>query len=171
MVNLKIFQTYYHSPLGWLKIEGVGSSLVSMDFVSKKAHDNSPLKVRRELDQYFRGKRKKFSLRLAPAGTLFQQKVWKALQNISYGKRISYGEIAVKIGRRKSVRAVARAIGQNKLPIVIPCHRVVSADGSLTGYAYGLRKKAWLLHHEAGLKKVTARVTKPVSVRVTATSR
>ena len=154
MINQKTFRTYYRSPLGWLKIEGVDSSIKSLDFVSKKVPGrlSEPLiTMRRELEQYFRGKRKKFSLRLAPVGTVFQQSVWKALKDIPYGRKISYRDVAVAIGHPKSVRAVANAIAQNKIAIVIPCHRVIGSDGSLAGYAYGLRKKAWLLGHERSL--------------------
>ena len=153
MKKTKIFRAYYRSPLGWLRIEGAGPSLRSLDFVSKKGRGLSavPSKIRRELDQYFRGRRKKFSLRLKPSGTPFQQKVWKTLQKISYGTKTSYEDIAKRIGNRKGVRAVASAIGRNKLAILIPCHRVIGKDGSLTGYAYGLRKKAWLLRREKGL--------------------
>lgn len=154
MINPKVFCAYYRSPLGRLKIEGFGSSLLSVDFAPGKTRGKSSAisaKVRRQLDRYFRGQRGKFSLPLTPTGTIFQKRVWKALENIPYGKCVSYGEVAARLGCPKSVRAVARAIGQNKLPIIIPCHRVIGANGSLTGYAHGLRKKAWLLEHEAGL--------------------
>lgn len=154
MIKAKTFCATYRNPLGWLQVEGSGRSLSLVKFVSKKTSASTtilPLAVRRELRQYFDGQRKKFSLKLRPKGTLFQKKVWKALKKISYGKSVSYGELAARMGRPKSVRAVARAISQNKLAIVIPCHRVIGADGSLTGYAYGLRKKAWLLRHETGL--------------------
>ena len=154
MPKSKKFCAYYRSPLGWLRIEGAGPSLHSLEFVPKKARGLAtalPAKVARELGEYFRGKRKKFSLRLKPQGTAFQQRVWKSLQKISHGRKISYSQVAARIGRQKSVRAVANAIGQNRLAILIPCHRVIGSDGSLTGYAYGLRKKAWLLGHEIGL--------------------
>ena len=154
MKKTKTFHAYYRSPLGWLRIEGAGSSLRSLDFVSKKDHGLStvlPAQIRRELGQYFRGRRKRFSLRLKPSGTAFQKKVWKALQSIAYGAKASYSDIAARIGRRKSVRAVAGAIGRNRLAILIPCHRVIGKNGSLTGYAHGLRKKAWLLRREKGL--------------------
>ncbi len=154
MSKPKKFQAYYQSPLGWLKVEGAGRALTSMDFVLKKPVkkiDAMPLPAQRQLDQYFRRERKKFSLRLMPIGTVFQKKVWNALQTIPYGKKVAYREVATTIGCPQSVRAVARAIGQNKFPIVIPCHRVIGSNGSLTGYAYGLKKKAWLLDHEQGL--------------------
>jgi O-6-methylguanine DNA methyltransferase len=81
-------------------------------------------------------------------GTAFQKKVWKALQTIPWGGSISYGQLARRIGRPTAVRAVAGAVGDNPVPILVPCHRVVASDGSLGGYAYGRRKKAWLLRHE-----------------------
>ena len=154
MKKTKRFKAYYRSPLGWLRIEGEGPSLHALEFAAKKgigAASALPAKVNRELAEYFKGKRKRFSLRLDPKGTPFQQKVWKALQKVSHGKKVSYSALAERIGRRKSVRAVANAVGRNKLAILIPCHRVVGKDGSLTGYAYGLKKKAWLLRREKSL--------------------
>jgi len=101
-----------------------------------------------ELTEYFDGKRKKFTLPLHTPGTDFQQSVWNNLQKIAYGKTNSYQEQAIKINNPKAVRAVARANGCNRVAIVIPCHRVIGKDGSLTGYAGGLERKRWLLDHE-----------------------
>lgn len=150
MKKTRTFHAYYKSPLGWLRLEGAGPSLSALDFVPKKGRALSALpdRMRRELDQYFRGRRRRFSLKLKPSGTAFQKKVWKALEKVSYGTKVSYQDIARRIGRQKSVRAVAGAIGRNRIAILIPCHRVIGKSGSLTGYAYGLRKKAWLLDRE-----------------------
>ncbi|MFI3245511.1 MAG: methylated-DNA--[protein]-cysteine S-methyltransferase [Ferrimonas sp.] len=104
--------------------------------------------VRQQLTEYFAGERRLFCLPLAPSGTDFQQQVWRALQQIPYGTTASYGEIARAIGRPKAVRALGAANGKNPLAIVIPCHRVIGANGSLTGYAGGLSLKQQLLQLE-----------------------
>jgi len=101
-----------------------------------------------QLQDYFDGKRTYFDLKLNPAGTEFQQKVWKGLCEIPFGKTMSYLELAKQLGDVKAIRAVASANGKNPLWIVVPCHRVIGTDGSLTGYAGGLWRKKWLLEHE-----------------------
>ena len=101
-----------------------------------------------QLKEYFSGKRSEFQLNLIPEGTEFQKKVWKLLQEIPFGKTVSYLEIAKRLGDPKSIRAAASANGKNPLWIVVPCHRVIGSDGSLTGYAGGLWRKKWLLEHE-----------------------
>ena len=101
-----------------------------------------------QLQEYFDGKRTHFTLKLNPKGTEFQQKVWTELQNIPFGKNISYLDLAKKLGDPKVIRAAAAANGKNPLWIIIPCHRVIGSDGSLTGYAGGLPVKKWLLEHE-----------------------
>jgi methylated-DNA-[protein]-cysteine S-methyltransferase len=101
-----------------------------------------------QLGQYFAGERTQFDLPLAPRGTAFQLRVWRALREIEYGATISYGELARRVGSPAAVRAVGAANGRNPLSLVVPCHRVVGSDGSLTGYAGGLERKRWLLEHE-----------------------
>lgn len=101
-----------------------------------------------QLNEYFEGKRTYFTFKLNPSGTPFQQKVWKALLEIPFGTTISYLELSKKLGDSKATRAVASANGKNPLWIVMPCHRVIGTDGSLTGYAGGLWRKKWLLEHE-----------------------
>jgi methylated-DNA-[protein]-cysteine S-methyltransferase len=103
------------------------------------------------LDAYFRGERTAFDLRLEPRGTAFQLRVWAELERIPFGETVTYGEIASRIGRPGAARAVGAAAGRNPLSIVVPCHRVVGADGALTGYAGGLDRKARLLDHERGV--------------------
>ncbi len=103
---------------------------------------------RRQLDAYFAGTLREFDLRLAPAGTAFQKRVWDALLNIAWGETVSYSEVARRVGKPAAVRAVGSANGSNPIPIVIPCHRVIGSDGSLTGYGGGLEAKRWLLRHE-----------------------
>jgi O-6-methylguanine DNA methyltransferase len=112
--------------------------------------------LRSELDEYFAGTRREFSLPLLPVGSAFQQKVWGSLQDIPYGKTRSYLQQARAYGDEKAIRAIASANGANGLALLIPCHRVLGADGSLTGYAGGLSAKRWLLNHErkhAGLEQ------------------
>lgn len=101
-----------------------------------------------QLTEYFDGKRTDFDFNLNPVGTEFQQKVWQALLEIPFGKTMSYLELSKKLGDVKAIRAVASANGKNPLWIVVPCHRVIGTDGSLTGYAGGLWRKKWLLEHE-----------------------
>jgi methylated-DNA-[protein]-cysteine S-methyltransferase len=112
--------------------------------------DVAPLRVAREqLEAYFAGERQQFDLPLQPMGTPFQLKVWKMLAEIPFGATWSYGEVAQRIGEPKAMRAVGAANGRNPLPIVLPCHRVIGSDGSLTGFGGGLPIKKYLLRHEA----------------------
>ena len=101
-----------------------------------------------QLNDYFEGKRTDFDFTLNPKGTEFQQKVWKGLLEIPFGKTFSYMDLSKKLGDVKAIRAVASANGKNPLWIVVPCHRVIGTDGSLTGYAGGLWRKKWLLEHD-----------------------
>ncbi|MBG7629547.1 MAG: methylated-DNA--[protein]-cysteine S-methyltransferase [Bacteroidetes bacterium] len=101
-----------------------------------------------QLDEYFKGARTDFDLKLNPLGTDFQQKVWKELLKVPYGKTATYLEQSKKMGIVKAIRAVASANGKNPLWILIPCHRIIGSDGSLTGYAGGIWRKKWLLEHE-----------------------
>ena len=104
--------------------------------------------ARRQLDAFFDGKRESFDLPLKPAGTPFQRTVWDELTRIPFGKTISYGELAKRIGQPAASRAVGLANGKNPIAIVIPCHRVIGANGTLTGYGGGIDRKKWLLEHE-----------------------
>lgn len=108
------------------------------------------LKAERELKEYFAGTRKSFTVKLDPAGTEFQGKVWKALTEIPFGETRSYGEIARSIGHASAVRAVGAANGRNPLSIIVPCHRAIGASGKLTGFAGGLETKEFLLTLETG---------------------
>lgn len=104
-----------------------------------------------QLGEYFDGEREEFDLPLDPVGTDFQQSAWMALRTIPYGTTVSYGEQASRMGDRRKARAVGAANGRNPISIVVPCHRVVGANGALTGFAGGIDTKAWLLDHERGL--------------------
>ena len=110
------------------------------------------LNCKKQLEEYFAGKRRNFDLPLAPKGTEFQQKVWKVLMEIPYGETRTYGEIAAAIGNPKAARAVGMANNKNPIGIIIPCHRVVGANGKLVGYAGGMEKKEFLLELEKSKK-------------------
>ena len=144
--------TYIKTPLGIAKIVGDENG-VSILSISNEVECSAviPLELQESVSQirdYFDGKRTHFTFKLNPNGTDFQQKVWKALLEIPFGKTISYLELSKKIGDVKAIRAVASANAKNPIWIAIPCHRVIGTDGSLTGYAGGLWRKKWLLEHE-----------------------
>ena len=153
------FNCFYSSPIGSLKIEATEQGICAIRFLGEKALSQEecsaashPLlqQAVRELDEYFRGDRQVFTLPLVPQGTPFQHSVWEALQKIPYGATCSYGEIAAAIGNPKASRAVGMANNKNPLPILIPCHRVIGADGRLVGYGGGLDIKRKLLALEQG---------------------
>jgi methylated-DNA-[protein]-cysteine S-methyltransferase len=143
----------YVSPIGCIEIQSVNAEIVALHFCeAQQATEGKSEALKKcllQLDEYFAGKRKDFDLPLHPTGTSFQQKVWDALREIPYGKTVSYADIALKTGNPKSMRAVGAACGKNPLWLVVPCHRVIGANGSLTGYAGGIERKQWLLAHEA----------------------
>lgn len=150
---------FINTPLGTAKIKGdeMGVSVISI-LQEGEISKTIPLELKdavKELQEYFEGKRTQFTFALNPKGTDFQQKVWKALLEIPYGKTTSYMELSKKLGDVKAIRAVASANGKNPLWIVVPCHRVIGSDGSLTGYAGGLWRKQWLLEHENPNKQQT----------------
>ncbi|MEO8233939.1 MAG: methylated-DNA--[protein]-cysteine S-methyltransferase [Flavobacterium sp.] len=143
---------FINSPLGITKIEGDENGIAVISVLSEGTVSNEiPLELQEAVHQlrdYFEGKRTDFTFKLNPKGTDFQQKVWQELSNIPFGKTISYLDLAKKLGDPKVIRAAASANGKNPLWIVVPCHRVIGTDGSLTGYAGGLWRKKWLLEHE-----------------------
>jgi len=143
---------FIKTPLGTARITGDENgiceiSILSEGVVSKKIPAVLKESVK-QLNEYFDGKRTGFDFAINPKGTDFQQKVWQELLNIPFGKTVSYMDITKKLGDVKAIRAVASANGRNPLWIVVPCHRVIGTDGSLTGYAGGLWRKKWLLEHE-----------------------
>jgi methylated-DNA-[protein]-cysteine S-methyltransferase len=143
---------YIKTPLGIAKIMGDenGISVISVsDEGEVSAIIPSILQESvSQINDYFQEKRTNFTFKLNPSGTEFQQKVWNGLLEIPFGKSMSYLELSKKLGDVKAIRAVASANGKNPLWIVVPCHRVIGTDGSLTGYAAGLWRKKWLLEHE-----------------------
>ena len=151
------YSTYYHSPVGLLKISGTDNYITEVTFHDKtqKAEGNKkhlpPMLINcvEQLIQYFNGQRRQFELPLNQAGTVFQQGVWNYLVAIPYGKTISYLELARRTGDTKATRAVANANGKNNIAIIVPCHRVIGSNKDLVGYAGGLWRKKWLLELEA----------------------
>lgn len=143
---------YMESPIGLLELTQEHEMLTAIGFVTRRSQPEQETdllrEVRRQLNEYFEGSRKVFDLPLRPEGTLFQCQVWDALLEIPYGATAGYGEIAKRVGRPKAARAVGGANHNNPIPIIIPCHRVIGANGSLTGYAGGLDIKIRLLELE-----------------------
>ncbi len=150
--------TCLDTPIGAIRLTSDGTSLTGI-YLEGERHsrageqrrdDAEPFaRAKEQLGAYFRGELTEFDLPLAPEGTPFQREVWKQLCRIPYGTTMSYGEVARRLGRPNSCRAVGMANGRNPLPIVVPCHRVIGADGSLTGYGGGLPLKRALLDLEA----------------------
>ncbi|MBU6470462.1 MAG: methylated-DNA--[protein]-cysteine S-methyltransferase [Gammaproteobacteria bacterium] len=159
-----MYYCYLRTPVGKLLLAGDDHGLRQVDFQDGPhpaqpdpawRQDEKPFRaVIQQLREYFDGERRSFDLPLAPAGTAFQLKVWHALRGIPYGKTWSYGELARRIKRPKASRAVGAANGQNPLPIIVPCHRVIGTDGSLTGFGGGLKIKQQLLELESGERRL-----------------
>lgn len=146
-------EAYIKTPLGIARITGDESGISSVSVLDsdEKESDIIPEFLQDcvyQLQEYFNGKRQNFSLPLNAEGTDFQKKVWDLLVEIPFGKTTSYLELSRKLGDEKAIRAVASANGKNPLWIIVPCHRVIGSNGSLTGYAGGLWRKKWLLDHE-----------------------
>lgn len=145
-------RAYLHTPIGFAAITGDEMGISSISLVDETEIDAHPpaffAEAIGQLQEYFENKRDKFTFAINPIGTPFQQKVWVALRDIPFGTTTSYLALSQKLGDAKAIRAVAAANGKNPLWIVVPCHRVIGTDGSLTGYAGGLWRKKWLLEHE-----------------------
>lgn len=155
---MKIYRTYYMSKIGMLEISGNEEGISSINFTEGNILPATENEIHPclidcidQLNRYFEGNLKEFNLKLNIQGTDFQKKVWNELMKIPYGKTVSYLHIAKSIGNEKAVRAVGGANNKNKIPIIIPCHRVIGNDGRLIGYAGGLHIKEWLLKHEGAL--------------------
>jgi methylated-DNA-[protein]-cysteine S-methyltransferase len=152
-----IYTTYYHSPVGLLKISGTENFISEVSFYDKvqrtegKRKNLPPLMIQciEQLIQYFHGQRRIFELPINQPGTKFQQEVWNHLLTIPFGKTINYLDLARMTGDAKATRAVANANGKNNIAIIVPCHRVIGSNRELVGYAGGLWRKKWLLEHEA----------------------
>lgn len=161
-------RTYYKTPIGIAKITGDNNGIQAITFITNNLNEVNPKSIGMSVDipeslrecvqqlkEYFKGERTNFNLLLNPQGTKFQKLVWQELCDIEYGKTISYLAQSKQIGDIKAVRTVAAANGKNPISIVIPCHRVIGSDGSLTGYAGGVWRKKWLLDYENPLKQLS----------------
>ena len=149
---------YLSSPIGQIEIKATDEHISSIHFLKDEevvkdvaiASEDSPIiqQCKQQLAAYFTGELQVFSFPFRQEGTAFRQRVWEELSNLQYGNTVSYLEISKRLGDVKAIRAAASANGKNQLAIVVPCHRVIGNDGSLTGYAGGLWRKKWLLDHE-----------------------
>jgi methylated-DNA-[protein]-cysteine S-methyltransferase len=152
----ELHYTYYESPIGLLQIGGTDQYIGELSFVDNKdqfTHGEPGIteiihQCTEQLIEYFHGKRRHFDLPVHQHGTNFQERVWNKLMDIPYGKTISYLDLAKKLGDPKVIRAAATTNGKNKIAIIVPCHRVIGSDRSLTGYSGGMWRKKWLLQHE-----------------------
>jgi methylated-DNA-[protein]-cysteine S-methyltransferase len=149
---------YYSSPVGELEIRSDGDAITLVGFLrdEKQSEKSTPIieTCIQELDEYFYQGRKFFDINIKLIGSEFQQKVWKELTEIPYGKTTHYGDIAYKVGDPKAAQAVGLANNQNPIAIIVPCHRVIGKDGGMVGYGGGLDKKTWLLRHEGSLNQL-----------------
>ncbi len=144
---------YYKTPIGTAKIVGDENGINAVTVIDDDLETSAEIpEILRDcvlqLTEYFNGSRSRFDLKLNPQGTDFQKKVWKELLNVPFGKTRTYSEQTKQLGDVKAIRAVASANGKNPIWIIIPCHRIIGSDGSLTGYAGGIWRKKWLLEHE-----------------------
>ena len=151
---MNLYTAYYASPVGLLKLQCSDKHIKTVSFSDAEGDiENDEHKLlhacTKQLQEYFAGKRKQFTLLLNQDGTEFQTKVWDLMYKIPYGKTISYNELSKQYGDLKAIRAVASANGKNNIAIIVPCHRVIGSNQSLVGYAGGLWRKKWLLNHEA----------------------
>ncbi len=150
-----MYTSYYKNEKVMIKIKSNEDSVTEITFVKDKndiedeTEENLIIKqCKEQLDEYFEGERKEFRIKYIYSGTKFQERVWKELLNVGYGTTISYKELSKRVGNPKAVRAVANAVGKNKIGIIIPCHRIIGSNGTLTGYAGGLENKKYLLEIE-----------------------
>ncbi len=148
---------HYQTPLGLARFGYADGAVVSLGFPAQRAEPDAPCPLTdaaaQELAAYLRGERMGFTFPMRPAGTPFQRQVWAALMAIPYGETRTYAQLAASLGRPRAARAVGAANGANPIAIAVPCHRVVGAGGKLTGYAWGLERKAALLRLEAGRER------------------
>lgn len=160
-----VYFHYYNSPIGGLELQTLNEAVVALHFVQTEKNGTRPQQTNTvddvpnivtetcaQLDEYFAGTRKVFELKLAQKGTDFQQKVWASLHNIPYGTTTTYLKQSRIVGDEKAIRAVGTANGRNQIGIIVPCHRIIGSDGSLTGYAGDLWRKKWLLEMEGALR-------------------
>jgi methylated-DNA-[protein]-cysteine S-methyltransferase len=155
-----MFIDYFNSPLGLIEFKASDKGIVYVIFcgAEKNVVERSEItdRCKQQLTEYFAGQRKTFDLPLAPQGTDFQKSVWQCLSKIPFGKSVTYLDIAKMVNKPKGSQAIGGANGRNPISIIVPCHRVIGSNGSLTGYAGGIERKLWLLNHE----KIEIKATK-----------
>jgi len=147
----------YKSEIGPLEVVGHQNGILTITFVEDESGAGRFLpacmkECLQQLDEYFKGKRKKFSVPLLLDGTDFQKAVWRQLQRIPFGQTASYGDVARAVGSPRAFRAVGNANNKNRIPLIIPCHRVIGSDGKLVGFGGGIWRKEWLLDHEKSFR-------------------
>ncbi|MGH1486910.1 MAG: methylated-DNA--[protein]-cysteine S-methyltransferase [Cellvibrionaceae bacterium] len=166
-----IYVTYINSPVGMVQIRASEKGITHVTFIDESGVDESDVdklsdtfetnatikKCAQQLKEYFYGQRKSFDLPLDWEGTVFQQSIWQSLLDVPFGAVASYSDIATAVNNPKAVRAVGAANGKNPIAIIVPCHRIIGSNGTLTGYAGGMDRKAWLLSHEGAEFKVSPR--------------
>ena len=150
---MKTYTTCYQTAIGPFEITGHQKGILTITFNKEPLKTDTELpacmkECMRQLDEYFKGRRQKFSIPLLLEGTDFQKAVWRQLQKIPFGQTASYGDVARSVGSPKAFRAVGNANNKNPIPLIIPCHRVIGSDGKLVGFGGGIWRKEWLLDHE-----------------------
>jgi len=150
---VRAYTACYRSEIGPFEIVGNHKGILTITFNKEPVvtDRNLPAGIReclRQLDEYFKGRRRKFNIPLLLKGTDFQKAVWRQLQKILFGQTVSYGDVARAIGRPQAFRAVGNANNKNPIPLIIPCHRVIGSDGKMVGFGSGIWRKEWLLDHE-----------------------
>ncbi|MEE9495209.1 MAG: methylated-DNA--[protein]-cysteine S-methyltransferase [Desulfobacterales bacterium] len=154
---MQTHRAIYRSEIGPLEVVGNEKGILTITFVEDEfeADRNLPACITeclRQLAEYFKGRRQKFSIHLLLEGTDFQKAVWRQLQKIPFGQTASYGDVARAIGSPQAFRAVGNANNKNRIPLIIPCHRVIGSDGKLVGFGSGIWRKEWLLDHEKSFR-------------------
>ena len=150
---MQTYRACHHSGIGFLEVVGNQKGILTItfgadEFESDRNLPTSITECLRQLDEYFKGRRQKFTIPMLLEGTDFQKAVWRQLQNIPFGQTASYGDVARAIGSPRAFRAVGNANNKNPIPLIIPCHRVIGSDGKLVGFGGGIWRKEWLLDHE-----------------------
>lgn len=153
---MELHTAYYLSPIGLIEVTGNEEGIATLYFVDERKAGSSKIhpslkECIQQLEEYFKGLRKEFGLKLNPAGTPFQKKVWEKLSTLPFGKTVSYLDISKMLGDANATRAVGNANGSNPISVIVPCHRVIGANGKLVGYGGGLWRKEWLLNHEKSI--------------------
>ena len=157
VLSLAVMTSYLQSPIGLLELKANDKALLEINFldsdIALKSESGNEItaSAKQQLQDYFEGKRTEFSVPIEPNGSQFEQSVWEHLQQIPYGQTVTYGELAKQLGDINKVRAVGKANGQNPVPIIIPCHRVIGSNNNLVGYSGGIERKKFLLKHEGAL--------------------